>query len=109
ESKTAEISTDDGIETTEEEIEGYHIIKAIVREVVAPSRVVHRDTKSYMGILLDDNNRKPICRLRFNWTQKYLGVFDEDKNETKHTLESIDDIYKFAEQLKETALRYDNQ
>ena len=109
ESETAEISTDDGIETTEEEIEGFHIVKAIVRQVVAPGRVVHRDTKSYMGILLDDNNRKPLCRLRFNWTQKYLGLFDEDKNETKHSIESIDDIYKFAEQLKETALRYDNQ
>ena len=109
ETETEQIRTDDGIETTEEEIEGYHIVKAIVRQVVTPSRIVHRDTKSYMGILLDDNNRKPLCRLRFNWTQKYLGVFDEDKNETKHTLESIDDIYKFAEQLKETALRYDNQ
>ena len=109
ESGAAEISADDGIETTEEEIEGYHIVKAIVRQVVAPGRVVHRDAKTYMAILLDNNNRKPLCRLRFNWTQKYLGLFDEDKNETKHTLESLDDIYQFAEQLKETALRYDNQ
>lgn len=109
EAATAKASEDDGIETTEEEIEGYHIIKAIVRQVVAPARVVHRDTKSYMGILLDDNNRKPLCRLRFNWTQKYIGLFDEAKNEVKHPIGSLDDIYQFAEQLKETARRYDSR
>ena len=100
--------TDDGIETTEEEMEGFHIVKAIVREVVDPARIAHRDTKSYMGILLDDNNRKPICRLRFNWTQKYIGTFDADKNETKHELGSLNDIYRFADQLKESAMRYDS-
>ena len=98
---------DDGLETTEEEIEGFHIVKAIARQVVAPERVVHRDTKSYMGILLDDNNRKPICRLRFNWSQKYLGLFDAAKDETKHEIASLDDIYRFAEQIKATARRYD--
>lgn len=102
-----EPSGDDGVETTEEELEGFHIVKAIVRQVVAPERVAHRDTKSYMGILLDDNNRKPICRLRFNWTQNYIGIFDADKNETKHELESLNDIYNFADELKATALRYD--
>ena len=104
----AEMVEDDGVETTEEEMEGFHIVKAIVREVVAPERIAHRDTKSYMGILLDDNNRKPICRLRFNWTQKYIGVFDADKNETKHELGSLNDIYRFADQLKAAALGYDS-
>ncbi len=99
---------DDGVETTEEEMEGYHIVKAIVREVVDPARIAHRDTKSYMGILLDDNNRKPICRLRFNWTQKYIGVFDADKNEIKHELGSLNDIYRFGTELKEAAIRYDS-
>ena len=98
---------DDGIETTEEEIEGFHIVKAIVREVVDANRIVHRDTKSYMGVLLDDNNRKPICRLRFNYSQKYLGTFDADKSETKHTLGSVDDIYKYADDLKRAAQRYE--
>ena len=99
---------DDGIETTEEEMEGYHIVKAIVRQVVAASRIAHRDTKSYMGILLDDNNRKPICRLHFNWTQKYISTFDAEKNATKHEIESLEDIYRFADELKEAALRYDS-
>ena len=61
-----------------------------------------------MGILLDDNNRKPLCRLRFNYSQKYIGLLDQQKNETKHPIENLNEIYKFAEQLKETALRYDS-
>ena len=63
-------------------------------------RIVHRDTQSYFGILLDDNNRKPICRLHFNRSQKYIGVFDREKKETRHPKESVDDIYGFADQLK---------
>ena len=102
-----EAAPDDGIETTPEEMEGYLIVKAIVRQAVAVGRIAHRDTKSYMGVLLDDNNRKPVCRLRFNSSQKYLGLFDAEKNETKHPIDSPDDIYKFADRLRETASRYD--
>ena len=70
----------DKIVTTMEEVEGYHIVKSVVRTVVSPDRVAMRDTQSYCGILLDDNNRKPICRLFFNQSQKYLGLFDAEKN-----------------------------
>jgi hypothetical protein len=90
---------DNGIETTEEELEGYRIIVAILRRKVEVDRIVHRDTKSYFGVLLDDNNRKPICRLRFNSSTKYLGTFDENKVETKHTIERLEDIYKFEKEL----------
>jgi hypothetical protein len=107
EQETESGQEDAGVETTEEEIEGFHIVKAICREVVNADRIVHRDTKSYMGILLDDNNRQPICRLRFNYSTKYLGTFDEDKNETKHPLETLDDIYQHADALKRAAQQYD--
>ncbi len=73
------VEDDDGIVTTEIEIEGFHIVKSIIRTVVEPSRITYRDTKSYFGILLDDNNRKPICRLHFNRSQLYVGLFDSDK------------------------------
>lgn len=93
--------------TTQEEIEGYLLVKAILREVVDPERVFIRDRQSYCGILLDDNGRKPICRLHFNSTTvKHLGTFDIEKNETRHKISGLNDIYKHAETLKETALSY---
>ncbi|WP_034283901.1 hypothetical protein [Aeromonas salmonicida] len=55
--------------------------------------------QSYFGILLDDNNRKPLCRLHFNAKQKYIGLFDADKKETRHPISSIDEIFTFADQL----------
>lgn len=99
-------SAEDKVITTLEELEGYHIVKAIVRSVVDSKRIVQRDTQSYFGILLDDNNRKPICRLHFNRLQKYIGIFDQEKNETRHPISSLDEIYDFADQLRATISFY---
>jgi hypothetical protein len=102
-----EDESEDGIVTTEEEVEGYHIVKAIVRKVSPGDRVHMRDTKSYCNVLFDNRNRKPICRLRFNAaTRKYIGIFDEDRNEEKILIETLADIYKYSEQLCATAQRY---
>lgn len=43
--------------TTEEEIEGYYIVKSILRATIDPKRIVMRDKKNDCGILLDDNNK----------------------------------------------------
>ena len=95
------------VTTTPEETEGFYAVRAMLRGVVASKRIVIRDAQSYCAILLDDNNRKPICRLRFNNTQKLrLGLFNEKKEEELITLESIDDIFNYAEQLKSTVLSY---
>jgi hypothetical protein len=97
-----------GIITTEEELQGFQIVRAILCRKVDPSRIVHRDTKSYFGILLDDNNRKPLCRLHFNTLQKYIGIIDEKKNETRHPIDEITDIYKFSETLLATINSYED-
>jgi hypothetical protein len=94
------------IVTTEEEFEGFHIVKSILREVIDAQRITPRDTKTYFGVLIDDNNRKQVCRLWFNTRQKYISVFDEEKNETKTPIEKLDDIYKFSDALKARALLF---
>lgn len=99
---------DSRIETTEEEIEGFHMVKAMLRESVDPKRIVARDTLSYFGILLDDNNRKPICRLHFNRSQKYLGLFDQERNEQRIPINDLNDLYQYAGQLKTVINAYDH-
>lgn len=65
------------------------------------------DTTSYFAILLDDNNRKPIARLHFNAKKrKYLGTFDAEKNETRHLVESLDEIYAHADKIREAVRNY---
>ena len=94
EEPNAEPASASEIETTPDELEGYHIVRSIGSEVVDPSRIVMRDSKSYCAVLLDDNNRKPIVRLRFNSpTTKYVGTFDENKNEEMHLIERPIDIF----------------
>jgi hypothetical protein len=95
------------IVTTQEEIDAYHIVKAILRREVDLGRVVMRDAKTYCSVLLDNNNRKPICRFWFNTAQKYLGCFDEKKKEEKIPIESLDDIYSHSEMLRIKISHYD--
>lgn len=96
-----------GIETTLDELEGFQIVRAIACSEAAPGRIHHRDTKSYFGVLLDDNNRKPIARLHFNTGQKYIGLFDDKKNETRHAIDTLDEIYQHADQIRATVHYYD--
>jgi hypothetical protein len=93
------------IETTPEEVEGFLIVKAIVRDVIKHSRVVMRDQKSYCGILVDNNNRKPLARLHFNRSTKYLSLFNADLEE-RVKIETLDNIYDYADRLRVTAGRY---
>lgn len=102
----ADLDRDTEIETTLEEIEGYQIVKAIACGETKPQRITHRDAKSYFAVLLDDNNRKPIARLHFNGRQKYLGLLDDAKVETRYPLDSLDQIYEFAEGIREAVVRY---
>ncbi|WP_459186709.1 type I restriction endonuclease [Parabacteroides sp. APC149_11_2_Y6] len=98
-SSEEQIDKDNKIITTEEEIESYLLVKAILRNHVDISRVVYRDAQTYFAILFDDNNRKPICRMYFNSSKKYIATFDENKKETKHYIETLDDIYSYSEEL----------
>lgn len=95
-----------GVITTHEEMEAYYIIRAILRQVVDVERVTMRDTKSYCGILLDDNNRKPVCRLHFNTQKKYIGIFDEKKIETRFPIVTLNEIYNFTDQIRSSIFLY---
>lgn len=102
-----DIQGDTEIVTTLEELEGYQIVKAIACSEVKPQRIAQRDSKSYFAILLDDNNRKPIARLHFNSkSKKHIGLFDEEKNETRYELSSLDEIYKHADAIRAAVRRY---
>lgn len=95
------------VQTTEDEMEGYRIVRAIVREVVDATRVTLRDAQSYCSIILDDNNRKPICRLHFNSTTKrHIGLFNGEKQEERIHIQRLEDIYNHADRLKATVNGY---
>ncbi len=117
ESAVVNVSEQDGagkeslVVTTEEELEGYRIVRAILRKTVSVDRIFHRDTQSYFNILLDDNNRKTICRLYLNsQAKRYIGILSGLENkETKLEIKTVDDIYSHADALIQTVINLDNK
>ncbi|WP_438749572.1 type I restriction endonuclease [Pararhizobium sp. O133] len=101
------VAEDPEIVTTDDEREGYMIVKAIVRDTISPKRVVMRDAKSYCAVLIDNNNRKPLVRLHFNRSVKYIGLFDGEVEE-RLIIDSLDQIYDHTDRLRATAKKYND-
>lgn len=94
-----EVKEENGVETTEEEIEAYFIIKSILRQRVDVRRIYIRDAHSYCAVLFDDNNRKPICRLYFNGKKKFIDIPDENKKFVRNEIQVLDDIFTLGDKL----------
>jgi hypothetical protein len=93
--------------TTDDEREAFYIVRAILRETVEVRRIALRDQQSYCGILLDDNNRKPIARLYFNGAKKSVGIFDgAERKEERVVLQGLDDLYALAPRLQAAVAGY---
>lgn len=95
------------IHTTQEELEGFMIVKTILRQKIDASRINFRDAQTYFAILLDDNNRKTICRLYLNSSKKYFATLDEQRKEVKTEITSIDDVFQYSEMLFKIVENYD--
>ena len=98
--------TNPKIVTTDDELESYYIIRGILAGVVPVSQVAYRDAQSYFGILFQDNNRKPICRLNLDARQRYIMIPDLEKNFTRYDINELDDIYKYKDELIAAAKCY---
>jgi hypothetical protein len=91
------------VETTDIELNGYYIVKSILRSVMPVERIVYKDNKDYFAINIDTvwNN---VCRLYFNNPDNLRIVLRTD--DKRISLSSLDDIYKYSEQLMSIAKRF---
>ncbi len=77
-----------------EETLAFNIVKAIAARSIDPERVIARPAKSYIAILLDDNNRRQIARLHFKTqTVKHIGTMTGDNKETREKVSRPSDLY----------------
>lgn len=107
EAPAAAQSVKDRIVTTAEELEAFYIVKSILRNEMDPERITYRDSLSYFAIFLDDNNRRPVCRMYLNSpSNKKIAFIGEDRKEVGHRIESLDDIYTHSEQILVSARRF---
>jgi hypothetical protein len=89
-----------------EEIEAFAIVKSILRDMVDVDRLAYRHAKQYLAILFDDNKNKRICRFWFGGSQKFITTPDEQKRPVRHDINSLNDIYKYSDALREVCARY---
>lgn len=103
--------------TTQEELNAFFIVAAILtQDKRSLGRIRYRDAQSYFAVLLDDNARKPICRLSLN-KKKRLYLCDSPENFhpdckskifTTEKISSIEDIYSYANRLLNTFRMYED-
>lgn len=102
------VESENKITTTVQELEAFMIVKSILRKRTPVAKIYSRDAQSYFAVIFEDNNRKPICRLYLNGVKKYIGLFDDQKKETKHELITLDDIYNYSDRLLHIIDMYEN-
>lgn len=95
------------IVTTDEELQAFYIVKAILRGSIPTERVTYRDAQSYFAIFVDNNNRKPVCRLYLDSVNnKKITFIDDARKEHHNKISSLDDIYQYADEIIAAATRY---
>lgn len=100
--------------TSDEEMEGFYIVKAILSEIVDLDRIAMRDRQSYCAVLFDDNQNYTICRLYFNDLDNMaIAFFDsmaKDKGgsriEEKIAINKVNDIFNYKKKLLDTVRAY---
>jgi len=84
--------------TTQEELDAFYIVRAILSEFVPTDDIIYKDTERYFGIFYK-NLRQTLCRLYMNTKNKSLMIPDKDKTYAKYELGAVSDIFKYKEQL----------
>lgn len=106
EAESVEKSKERIINTTEEELEAYFVIKNMLKEIVALEDITYKDNERYMAVLYMNKTTKWICRLYFNGGKKFIAVSDEEKKEVRFDIESVYDIEKHKDVLTEALKKY---
>ena len=91
-----------GIVTTQEEIDAYNIVRSILRQYVDVKRIQYNDYKSYFTVNLDGSTWWWICRFYLGKRKKQICFPKENYSSNEWVeIESIDDIFKHVDKLKE--------
>jgi hypothetical protein len=109
----ADLESNKQIITTAEELEGFYIVKSILRETVDPGRITQKDVAKYFNVLLDGKVNKPICRFYFNNPKnRRLELFnptEDGKSGEMTCIDNLNDIYKYANRMKAIVAYYNSK
>ena len=93
---------ENGIATTQEEIDAYNIIRSILHKYISDDKILYKDFKSYFAIGIENPSYWWICRLAFGQRNKSIYFPAEGyKSQTKVNIDTIDDIFKYADKIEQ--------
>jgi hypothetical protein len=91
-----------GIITTNDELQAYHTIRTLLiqNKKIPNDRISYRDQKGNFNIMIDENQKKIICQLKFTDSVKKISIGFKDDI----ILDTIDDILKYKNELIDRTL-----
>lgn len=97
------IDKESGIITTQDELDAYNIVRSILRKSIDAARITYKDYKTYFVVNLDNSEWYWICRISIGARKKRIGIpVDKYKSCDWIQIDSIDDIFKYADKLEES-------
>ena len=89
--------------TTAEELKIYQTVKTILvhNKKIDADRITYRDQKNSFNILVDDNNKKIICKILCSKNKYYIEL-----NGLKYEVSGIDSIVAIKKQLLDFTMQY---
>lgn len=97
------VDEEKGIVTTQEEIDAYNIVRSILRKSISADKIVYKDFKTYFAVGVGNASYWWGCRLYFGSRKKNICFPTEGyKSQEKVEIETLDDIFKYADRLEQT-------
>ena len=93
-------------ESTDTEIAFYNIIQNILAPLVQSDEITYKKTESYFVVLYKNNVRKWLARIIISSAQMTLIIPDENKNEMRYKISTLDDVNNYSHQIQRALLLY---
>lgn len=95
------------IVTTEEELQAFYIVRSLFahREDVKLCDIGYKDTRIYFNVIYENKVTRWICRFYFNGTNKFFTLPLENGKDQRIDISSIDELYKYRQELNESLSR----
>lgn len=92
-----------GIITTEEELQAYHTIRTLLiqNKKIPNLRIGYKDQKGAFNVLVDDNQKKIVCQLKFTDSMKKIYIGNNE-----YPINHIDELLNFKNELIERTISF---
>jgi hypothetical protein len=97
-----------GVVTTEEELQAFYIVKAVLAGEVDIARITYKDTMNYFAVLVDGMPTRWVCRFRLKENKKYISFPspEESGKEIYTEFAILDDLYGQKDTIIASAKRH---